>query len=77
VTAAVDAALQGFTPGTVDAARVSVALALAQLVDGGSVPAATQLRGVLDDLAVFDNREHLEFLEQIRVPILPEREDTR
>lgn len=41
----------------VDAARGQVALALARLVDGGSVPAARELRGVLDDLEAVDEDE--------------------
>jgi len=68
VTAAVTAALAEVSFGAADGARAALALALSRLVDGGSVPAAAQLRGVLDDLDMADDFEHLEFLEAVRTP---------
>src|SRR5437870_3855737 len=66
VTAAVVEALAEISFDAVDGARASLAVALARLVDGGSVPAAAQLRGVLDDLGEFRDVETLEFLASIR-----------
>lgn len=68
VTAAVAKMLADVSLAGVDEARAALAGALARLVDGGSVPAAGQLRGVLDDLALLDSPDDLEFLEVVRVP---------
>jgi len=69
VTAAVSEALAECTFGAVDGARSALALALARLVDGGSVPAAAQLRGVLDDLGEIVDDDTREFLASIRTPV--------
>ena len=52
----------------VDGARAEVALAMARLVDAGSVPAARELRGVLDDLDAIEGEDVQAFRALIRTP---------
>lgn len=57
--------------GSVDSARAQMALALARLVDTGSVPAARELRGVLEDLARIENADVLAFRTVVQTPRFP------
>lgn len=69
VTEAVMAALEDIDLEVVDRARAALALALARLVDGGSVQAAAQLRGVLNDFDVEQpDLEHLAFRLSVQTP---------
>lgn len=68
VTVAVRSVLAEVDVGALDAARGEMAIALAKLVDGGSVPAARELRGVLDDLALLDDEEVAIFRASIQTP---------
>lgn len=68
VSAAVRAALAEVSFDTIGRAQAEMAVALARLVDAGSVPAARELRPLLADLALVEDPEHLEFLAAISTP---------
>lgn len=68
MSAAVALLLVDMTPTGVDAARCALALALAGLVDGGSVPAAGQLRALLLDFAEVEGEDIAAFRRLVQTP---------
>lgn len=68
VAVALRRALESVTLADVDATRAEMAVALAQLVDAGSVPAARELRAVLADLAAVEDDQVRNFMAAVQTP---------
>jgi len=72
VTAAVRLALEDDAIDAIDAARATLAIALARLVDdAGSVPAARELRGLLSDMVAMVDEDIAAFQRSIQTPRFP------
>jgi hypothetical protein len=72
VTTAVRLALIDIGLDSVARAEAAMAVALARLVDAGSVPAARELRPLLADLSLIEDEVMREFLASVRTPMVRE-----
>ncbi len=75
VAAAIRAVLAEVGLDAVGTARGEMAVALARLVDAGSVPAARELRPLLGEIDLIEDVEAQQFLASVRTPGIGPRTD--